>query len=65
MVNQHGNLIGFIQMCIRDRPYDDQVDRRNNTPVSYTHLDVYKRQHLDSAPVTFERWMCPALQGLT
>ena len=45
-------------MCIRDSPHPHQLDgcghrqfsrnvgeKRSYEPVSYTHLDVYKRQH--------------------
>ncbi|WP_284116851.1 hypothetical protein [Streptomyces fragilis] len=35
-------------MCIRDSPRTSR--RPSPTPVSYTHLDVYKRQPEDLAP---------------
>ena len=45
--------VGAVKMCIRDRrarcpptttPSSSPPARRSATPVSYTHLDVYKRQ---------------------
>ena len=41
-------------MCIRDRRYDVLCQRLMQEPVSYTHLDVYKRQPSDDTELNRE-----------
>ena len=39
-------IVGTCPKCGNDRAYGDQCEKCGSTPVSYTHLDVYKRQAL-------------------
>ena len=39
------NKVELLGRLTRDP--EVRYTQTNNTPVSYTHLDVYKRQHID------------------
>ena len=42
---EHGTIHGkSIGVAVSDSPVGPFVDARGSAPVSYTHLDVYKRQ---------------------
>ena len=44
-------LIGFMQVAFAEGPSATDEEEAAAAPVSYTHLDVYKRQGLES--ITF------------
>ena len=40
------NALSFLERKFIRKPYNRQLDFPKRRPVSYTHLDVYKRQPL-------------------
>ena len=63
----YAQIAGLQRHSESSPPYDSNLKQTANediTPVSYTHLDVYKRQCLESllglaATVTRENRVCP------
>ena len=50
MVKQNINIMNWAQQGFAE-PLTDYIAKDNYDPVSYTHLDVYKRQ-LSAPPLT-------------
>ena len=54
MLNYQGSGMSVMEMRHRSKVYDGIIKETEATPVSYTHLDVYKRQQLSAAALRAE-----------
>ena len=64
--NRHGDLLNkYLYLCGRVNMREIEITTQYLIPVSYTHLDVYKRQKLDTGngKSYLQRYKCKYIVG--